>query len=84
MRVILSDCVSSGSTLKHGPYIQTLPAPEKLRTPLHFTPVELQGFQGSNLYGATLDRRREWEEEWQRCKAVVAAENALWSERFTW
>ncbi|KAI0712750.1 hypothetical protein C8T65DRAFT_646796 [Cerioporus squamosus] len=41
-------------------------------------------FQGSNMYGATLDRRRDWETEWQQCKSVIDAANASWGEQLTW
>ncbi|KAI0632805.1 SET domain-containing protein [Trametes polyzona] len=74
----------SRDVLKHGPYIDTLPSPDKLRTPLHFTPAELDVFRGSNLYGATLDRRRDWETEWTQCKAAVSSAHPEWAEAFTW
>lgn len=53
-------------------------------TPLHFTTSELEAFKGSNLYGATLDRRRDWEAEWGQCQAVVSSANAKWGKVFTW
>ena len=74
----------SEGILKHHPYIYTLPSPEKLRTPLHFSEAELKAFQGSNLYGASLDRRREWDNEWQQCKTVIDAANTDWGAQFTW
>ncbi|OJT10951.1 Ribosomal lysine N-methyltransferase set10 [Trametes pubescens] len=74
----------SRTVLRHGPYLDTLPSPERLMTPLHFTPNELEAFKGSNLYGATLDRRRDWEAEWAQCRDVVAAANPTWGEAFTW
>ncbi|TFK92891.1 SET domain-containing protein [Polyporus arcularius HHB13444] len=80
----LVDPAASKGILKHGPYIATLPSPDRLRTPLHFSDAELKAFQGSNLYGATLDRRRDWEAEWQQCKSVIAAANASWGAQFTW
>ena len=75
---------SADDVLKHRPYLNTLPSPDQLRTPLHFTSVELEAFQGSNLFGATLDRRREWEAEWEECKAVISGVNAEWGSDFTW
>lgn len=62
--------------LAHAPYIRTLPAPERLRTPLHFTERELELFGGTNLYGATLDRRQEWRDEWSVCCAAFDGECA--------
>ncbi|KAH9916275.1 SET domain-containing protein [Epithele typhae] len=70
--------------LQHLPYLATLPSSDKLRTPLHFTEAELEAFKGSNLYGATLDRKREWQTEWEECRAIVAASNVKWGEDFTW
>ncbi|KAI0752124.1 SET domain-containing protein [Fomes fomentarius] len=80
----IADRASTRDILKHAPYIDTLPTSDKLRTPLHFTDTELQAFQGSNLHGATLDRRQTWEAEWQECKVVVDAANAAWGGGFTW
>ncbi|KAM5538834.1 hypothetical protein V8D89_007556 [Ganoderma adspersum] len=70
--------------LKHGPYLLTLPSPDKLRTPLHFTDIELASFRGSNLFGATLDRKEQWEGEWQQCKDAVSSANTAWGAEFTW
>ncbi|KAI0830093.1 SET domain-containing protein [Trametes gibbosa] len=70
--------------LRHGPYVDTLPAPEKLQTPLHFTPTELEAFRDSNLHGATLDRLKEWEAEWKQCRAVISSANQSWADEFTW
>ncbi|TBU56180.1 SET domain-containing protein [Dichomitus squalens] len=72
------------SILRHRPYLDTLPSPEQLRTPLHFTEAELSSFRGSNLFGATLDRKHEWETEWQQCKNTVSAAIAGWGQSFTW
>ncbi|RPD60839.1 SET domain-containing protein [Lentinus tigrinus ALCF2SS1-6] len=80
----MKDPSVSEGLLKHGPYVGTLPPPTKLRTPLHFWDVELEAFQGSNLYGATLDRRRDWETEWQQCKAVIDAADTNWGAQYTW
>jgi len=40
--------------------------------------------RGTNLYGATIDRRRVWEVEWEQCRADVSAVNAEWGEGLTW
>ncbi|GLB34072.1 putative SET domain contatining protein [Lyophyllum shimeji] len=76
--------LEDSSHLLHYAYLKTLPCATKLRTPLHFTQSELQLFQGTNLYGATLDREREWRKEWSQCHAVFARENADWGRQFTW
>ncbi|KAI0072171.1 SET domain-containing protein [Panus rudis PR-1116 ss-1] len=70
--------------LKHRPYINILPSPDQLRTPLHFTPEELELFRGSNLYWATLDRRDQWRTEWQQCQAALSEESPQWAAEFTW
>ncbi|TFK47247.1 SET domain-containing protein [Heliocybe sulcata] len=71
-------------SLRHFPYLNTLPSPPKLRTPLHFTDNELQAFKGTNLYGATLDRKRQWEAEWQRCRDLIKPINEQWAADLTW
>ncbi|PCH42980.1 SET domain-containing protein [Wolfiporia cocos MD-104 SS10] len=70
--------------LAHWPYFATLPSPDDLRTPLHFTPSELEAFKGTNLYGATLDRQRILHAEWQQCYETISAANATWGNEFTW
>ena len=72
------------SELAHRAYVDILPSADKLRTPLHFTSAELELFKGSNLYGATLDRQRDWETEWAACRDFVASRDASLAERFTW
>lgn len=71
-------------TLIHTPYLNTLPSPSQLRTTLHFTQAELDALRGTNLYGATLDRRQVWETEWEECRADISAVNAEWGKEFTW
>lgn len=74
----------SYDTLIHAPYLDTLPSPDLLRTPLHFSTGELDALKGTNLYGATIDRRREWEAEWEQCLADVSTVNAEWGKGLTW
>ncbi|KAJ7752803.1 SET domain protein [Mycena maculata] len=81
---IIGDDTSSTNVLAHLPYVKSLPSRDKLRTPLHFTPSELEQLKGSNLYGATLDREREWKAEWEQCRAAVAGVNEEWGGQFTW
>lgn len=80
----LSDTLSLESHLAHHAYLKTLPPREILRTPLHFTSSEMEIFKGTNLYGAALDREREWRAEWNLCHAVVERTNPDWGNRFTW
>ncbi|KZT69429.1 SET domain-containing protein [Daedalea quercina L-15889] len=70
--------------LAHWPYLKTLPSADKLRTPLHFTSTELEAFRGSNLYGATLDRHRDWQQEWTQCRGLFSTVNSAWAGEFTW
>jgi hypothetical protein len=45
---------------------------------------ETDALRGTNVYGATHDRRRVWEAEWEQCRADVSAINAEWADGFTW
>jgi len=71
-------------SLVHAIYLNTLPTWAQLRTPLHFTPSELDIFRGTNLYGAALDRDRLWRIEWTACRTLVGSANANWANLFTW
>lgn len=75
---------TSSPLLAHRLYLATLPSPDTLLTPLHFSPTELAAFQGTNLYGATLSRRDAWRTEWQACQTIVAQANPTWGDAFTW
>ncbi|KAI0311446.1 SET domain-containing protein [Amylostereum chailletii] len=72
------------SVFMHAPYLNTLPDATKLRTPLHFTPEELETLKGTNMYGATMDRKRDWLAEWEKCRKDIATTNEHWAEAFTW
>ncbi|KAF8622195.1 hypothetical protein AX15_007304 [Amanita polypyramis BW_CC] len=61
-----------------------LPSPDKLRTPLFFTTSELEAFKGTNIYGATLDRQREWQAEHVNCLDAISKSSAEWAALFTW
>ena len=74
----------SYDTLIHSPYLDTLPPLDLLRTPLHFSAEELDALKGTNLYGATIDRRRIWEAEWAQCLADVSTVNTEWGKGLTW
>lgn len=77
-------CLTAFSHLKHRPYIDSLPPPTELVTPLHFTPAELALLNGTNLLGATLDRRKEWENEWREVRDIFADAIISWGEGLTW
>ncbi|KAJ6539688.1 hypothetical protein B0H19DRAFT_1180167 [Mycena capillaripes] len=81
---IIGDDKSSTNVLAHLPYVKSLPSRDKLRTPLHFTEAELDQLKGSNLYGATLDREREWKSEWHECQDVMGGVDREWGDQFTW
>ncbi|KAF7355622.1 SET domain-containing protein [Mycena sanguinolenta] len=81
---IIGDDESSKNLLRHFPYVKSLPTLDKLRTPLHFTQAELELLKGSNLYGATLDRQREWQAEFEECRSAVSTVNREWADKFTW
>ncbi|EGO02860.1 hypothetical protein SERLA73DRAFT_165797 [Serpula lacrymans var. lacrymans S7.3] len=68
-------CVETSTPdhLKHTHYLNTLPSSNDLRTPLHFTSDELDAFNGTNLYGATVDRECSWRSEWQACKTDISS-----------
>ncbi|KAK0491238.1 SET domain protein [Armillaria novae-zelandiae] len=70
--------------LAHRPYVNMLPSREKLRTGLHFTPLELDMFRGTNMHGAITDRETEWRREWEECRAVVSNVDTRWGLLFTW
>jgi hypothetical protein len=49
--------------VRYGTLIHASLSPDQLRTRLHFTSEELDTLKGTNLHGATIDRRRVWEAE---------------------
>jgi hypothetical protein len=55
-----------------------LPSAEQLRTPLYFSEEELGLLEGTNLLGAVLDRRREWEEESVAIREVLKEYDLTW------
>lgn len=52
-------------------YIQALPSPDQLNTPLFFNDEELALFQGTNMVGAIADRRQLWREEVESLDKVL-------------
>ncbi|KAF8321649.1 SET domain-containing protein, partial [Clavulina sp. PMI_390] len=80
---VCTDGINNGH-LKHRPYLDVLPDSSDLRTPLHFTPAELALLTGTNLLGATLDRRKEWEHEWREVRDIFVDAVLSWGEGLTW
>ncbi|KAH8830266.1 SET domain protein [Flagelloscypha sp. PMI_526] len=68
--------------LAHGPYLDILPP--ATNTSVYFNEDELSSFKGSNLYGATLDRCRDWEDEWKACCQTISRSKKDWADGFTW
>jgi hypothetical protein len=64
--------------LGHMEYVASLPPASTLRTPLHFTDEELSLLAGTNLHGATLDRRAQLEKEHQAIQQVLNFEGFTW------
>jgi hypothetical protein len=71
------------SVLRHQEYINTLPH-DGLTTPLFFTEEELTLLHGTNLYHATIDRKREWYTGWQRVRQWLHGVFELDEDEFTW
>ncbi|KAF5393167.1 hypothetical protein D9757_001238 [Collybiopsis confluens] len=74
--------LAESSSLRHYPYAQILP--RQMQTGLFFTAEERELFKGTNLYGAIIDREREWMAQWSECRTVIAQSNEEWANAFTW
>ena len=71
--------------LVHRPYLDILPGEAQLRTPLYFTPDELEAFKGTNLYGIAVDSRRaEWQAECEQCQRDIQAHDEATGKGITW
>ncbi|KAI0031678.1 hypothetical protein K488DRAFT_78949 [Vararia minispora EC-137] len=81
---IIDDAGGSFIITAHKPYIDILPNPSMLRTPLHFLEAELDLVNGTNLYGATLERKSAWLQEWERCQKDVSEVRPMYAEELTW
>ena len=51
---------------------------------MQFTAPELELLKGTNLYGATEDRQKEWKAEWRQVRDLLSEVNTNWAEKFTW
>ncbi|WVR05731.1 hypothetical protein IAU60_002756 [Kwoniella sp. DSM 27419] len=66
------------SALRHRTYLESLPKPADLTTPLYFSEPELELLSGTNLLGAVEDRKREWKAESDVVRAVLGDEGLTW------
>ncbi|OCF32850.1 cytoplasmic protein [Kwoniella heveanensis BCC8398] len=64
--------------LKHKIYLESLPSPPDLTTPMYFTDSELNLLQGSNLLGAVEYRKREWKAEQEAVWSVLKEDGLTW------
>lgn len=81
MRIAAYLCLHLLSTggLGHQAYVDALPPPADLSSPLFFSPSELELLSGTNLYPAVVDRRREWEAEYEIVKRTLEESALEWS-----
>lgn len=63
--------VRNSSSELHTKYIDALPSPESLRTPLFWTEVERALLQGTNLAGTVRDQEAERRLEYGKIKEVI-------------
>ncbi|KAG8863967.1 hypothetical protein FRB96_006840 [Tulasnella sp. 330] len=56
--------------LGHMPYLNTLPSLARLSTSLTWNAAEMHCIQGTNLYHATNDRKKELESDHKQCQAL--------------
>ncbi|KDQ15519.1 hypothetical protein BOTBODRAFT_31834 [Botryobasidium botryosum FD-172 SS1] len=82
--VMLGELFKHEAYLRHGPYLRSLPRSAALLTPLYFSPSEFALLRGTNLYGATTDRKNAWEAEWRVCREAIAGCNKDYGEKFNW
>lgn len=67
----------NGAKLEHWPYVDMLPPPQSLTTPLHFTEDERHLLAGTNLFGAVNDREDEWKKELERVGRSVKLDKTI-------
>lgn len=65
----------SNLVLAHKVYVDSLPKEEDMRTPLYFGAAEMELLKGTNLFGATEDRRNSWTTEWKHVVSILAIPN---------
>ena len=64
--------------LRHAVYLQSLPTDDELRTPLYYAEEEKELLRGTNLFGATEDRIREWKEESKVVRTTLKEDGLTW------
>jgi len=69
--------------LRHQEYVDTLPR-DGLLSPLFYTEEELGLLRGTNLYHATIERRRELQAGWQQARGWLHGSLVLNEDEFTW
>ncbi|KAI5894002.1 SET domain-containing protein [Schizophyllum commune H4-8] len=80
----LHSLLPNNPALSHRPYVDLLPPASTLRAAIHFTEDELAAFRGTNLYGATIDRRRLLEAEWQKSRDLLRTCKPELADLLTW
>jgi len=80
----LDESLKHATYLRHGPYLRSLPPDINLLTPLYFSAAEFTLLKGTNLSGATVDRRHAWEAEWRICRDAILRCDAKYGGRFSW
>ncbi|WWC86058.1 uncharacterized protein L201_000929 [Kwoniella dendrophila CBS 6074] len=65
-------------SLAHLIYLESLPPPSTLTTPLYFSTSELQLLKGSTLYGAVQARKEEWKAESDVVRKVLKEDGLTW------
>ncbi|KAL7424282.1 hypothetical protein Q5752_001872 [Cryptotrichosporon argae] len=64
--------------LKHRTYLASLPPPNTVLTPLHWTEAELELLDGTNLAHVVRERRDEWVAEGAAVRAATGGEGVTW------
>ncbi|KLO11650.1 SET domain-containing protein [Schizopora paradoxa] len=70
--------------LRHRPYVRNLTPVKSLFTPLYFKDEELDLFRGTNLFGATVERREILHNQWKESLRSIPPEKQHIAERLTW
>ncbi|WWC99479.1 hypothetical protein V866_006382 [Kwoniella sp. B9012] len=74
----LSEDSSFPPALQHLEYLESLPPPTSLTTPLYFSPAELELLKGSTLYGGVKARQEEWKAECEVVRKILKEDGLTW------
>ncbi|WRT63968.1 uncharacterized protein IL334_000895 [Kwoniella shivajii] len=66
------------TALSHLIYLDSLPQPSSLTTPLYFSPCELELLKGSTLHGAVEARKNEWKAECEVVRGAIREDGLTW------